>query len=136
MARRAINPDTVYDTLQHGFSQAVIPAPGTRVLVSGQVGIDTNSDTVGPDLAEQTRLALDNIEEILSTLGGMLEDIVLLRIYVVQSQQDELPGVTEALIDRFSSSPPTATWLLVCGLAKPEWLVEIEAEAVVPGKPL
>ncbi len=57
----------------------------------------------------------------------------MLRIYLAESVRYEQQGVMEALKHRFPIAPPAATWLIVYGLAEPEWLIAIEAEAVLPG---
>ena len=62
MSRTVINPDTVFNSVQYGFSQAVVVTGSRRMLLSGQVGIDVHERTVGPGLQEQTEAALDNIE--------------------------------------------------------------------------
>ena len=65
MSRTVINPDTVFNSVQYGFSQAVVVTGSRRMLLSGQVGIDVHERTVGPGLQEQTEAALDNIERVL-----------------------------------------------------------------------
>lgn len=81
MDREVVNPDSVFNSLQYGFSQAVVVAEGRRVLLSGQVGIDAQERTVGPGLLEQTRVAMNNIERVLADVGGELANVVFLRIY-------------------------------------------------------
>jgi 2-iminobutanoate/2-iminopropanoate deaminase len=62
MRRTTVNPKTVFNTLQYGFSQAVVVQGGRRVLLSGQVGVDAEQRTLGTGLDIQTNAALDNIE--------------------------------------------------------------------------
>ncbi|RCV90274.1 RidA family protein [Billgrantia montanilacus] len=130
--REAINPRGVPNTLQYGFSQAVLVKGGYRVHLSGQVGVDTHECLVGPDLEGQTFAALDNIAAILGTLGGDLSDVVMLRIYIAEPARYDQEDVMRALLSRFPKSPPATSWLIVSGLSEPEWLIEIEAEAVLP----
>jgi len=132
MTRRTLNPRGVPDTLRYGFSQAVVTTGGRRVLLSGQVGVDVAERTVGADLASQTSAALGNIESILHELGGGLADVIVLRIYLVESERDEQRLIGEALRKRFPVDPPVTTWLVVSGLAREDWLIEIEAEAILP----
>lgn len=70
MQRRTINPPTVFNSLQYGFSQAMEVRDGRRILLSGQVGVDADERTVGPGIAEQTATALDNIEKVLAAAAG------------------------------------------------------------------
>ncbi|WP_431732402.1 RidA family protein [Chromobacterium vaccinii] len=134
MILNTLNPDTVFDSLQYGFSQAVaIPASARRLLLSGQVGVDRDEVTVSSDLAGQTAQALDNIERVLAAAGGRMEQVAMLRIYIAESASHEQQVIADALRERFPSHPPASSWILVSGLSLPEWLIEIEAEAILPG---
>ena len=133
LRRKPLNPPNLPDTLAEGHSQAVLVQGGCRVLMSSQVGVDTEGHLAGPELPEQTQAALDNVERVLSGLGGDLARVVMLRIYLVESARYDQHVVMEALKRRFPTAPPAATWLIVHGLAEPEWLIAFEAEAVLPG---
>ncbi|CAD5275751.1 MULTISPECIES: Rid family hydrolase [Halomonadaceae] len=133
LKRKLLNPPNLPDTLIEGHSQAVLVEGGTRVLMSSQVGMDSAGELAGPELAEQTEAALDNVERLLTGLGGDLSRVVMLRIYLAESARYDQQVVMEALKHRFPVAPPAATWLIVYGLAEPEWLIAIEAEAVLPG---
>ena len=130
--RRVLNPVAVADTLRYGFSQAVVVRGGVRVHLSGQVGVDATERLVGPDLESQTRASFDNIATILAELGAELSHVVVLRIYVVESARGDQKFIGQQLRQRFPVDPPATSWLFVSGLSEPEWLIEIEAEAVVP----
>ncbi|MCE9665611.1 RidA family protein [Halomonas sp. M5N1S17] len=130
--REVINPRGVPNTLQYGFSQAVMVKGGYRVHLSGQVGVDAHECLVGPDLEGQAFAALDNVAAILGTLGGDLSDVVMMRIYIAEPARYDQEGVMRALLARFPKSPPATSWVIVSGLSEPEWLIEIEAEAVLP----
>ncbi|RBI68779.1 RidA family protein [Vreelandella sulfidaeris] len=133
LRRKPLNPPNLPNTLIEGHSQAVLVQGGSRVLMSSQVGVDNTGELAGPELPEQTEAALDNIERLLSSLGGDLLRVVMLRIYLAESARYDQQVVMEALKHRFPIAPPAATWLIVYGLAEPEWLIAIEAEAVLPG---
>lgn len=132
MERQAVNPPDLFDSIQHGFSQAVTVAGGRRVFLSGQVATDGAGLTTQNTLAGQLEAAFDNIESLLGHLGGGLRDVAMLRIYLVEAVRDELDEVAIVLKHRFPEEPPAATWLHVAGFAREDWLVEIEAEAVIP----
>ncbi|KJH75082.1 MULTISPECIES: Rid family hydrolase [unclassified Pseudomonas] len=132
MLKTTINPSTVFDSLQYGFSQAVEVTGGRRVLLSGQVGVDEFERTVAPGLYEQTVKAFQNIESILNEAGGNLAHVVMMRIYVAESARDEQDHITRVLLERFADKPPASSWVIVSGLSLPEWLIEIEVEAVLP----
>lgn len=132
MERKVLNPEGVMPTLKYGFSQAVVTRGGRRIHLSGQVGVDASGKTVGPDLESQLRASFDNIAAVLAAAGGTLADVVTLRIYLVTSARDEQRFVGEAIRARFPVDPPATSWIVVSGLASAEWLVEVEAEAVLP----
>ena len=132
MQRKVINPTTVFNSLQYGFSQAMEVPEGRRIMLSGQVGVDAQERTVGPGIAEQTATALDNVEKVLAAVGGDLSHVIMLRLYIVESARDQQEPIAEALRQRFAHNLPPSSWIIVSGLSLPEWLIEIEAEAVVP----
>ncbi|KWV89579.1 MULTISPECIES: RidA family protein [Pseudomonas] len=132
MQRKVINPTTVFNSLQYGFSQAMEVPEGRRIMLSGQVGVDAQERTVGPGIAEQTATALDNVEKVLAAVGGDLSHVIMLRLYIVESARDQQEPIAEALRQRFAHNPPPSSWIIVSGLSLPEWLIEVEAEAVVP----
>ena len=132
MQRKVINPTTVFNSLQYGFSQAMEVPQGRRIMLSGQVGVDAQERTVGPGIAEQTAMALDNVEKVLTEVGGDLSHVIMLRLYIVESAREQQEPIAEALRQRFAHNPPPSSWIMVSGLSLPEWLIEVEAEAVVP----
>nr|WP_249204775.1 RidA family protein [Achromobacter sp. Marseille-Q0513] len=89
MSRTVINPDTVFNSVQYGFSQAVVVTGSRRMLLSGQVGIDVHERTVGPGLQEQTEAALDNIERVLAAAGGRIDQVIMLRIYICETARED-----------------------------------------------
>lgn len=132
MQRTVINPKTVFNSLQYGFSQAVVVPSRRRVVLSGKVGVDAAENTVGTDISTQLMVALNNIETILAEIGADLSHVVILRIYIVDLAKNDQQRITEALLKRFPVNPPATSWVIVSGLSEPEWLVELEAEAVLP----
>ena len=134
MQPKVINPKSVFNSLQYGFSQAIEVPDGRRILLSGQVGVDAQELTVGPGIAEQTDTALDNIEKVLAEVEGDLSHVVMLRLYIVESARDRQELIAQALRERFPHNPPPSSWIIVSGLSLPEWLIEIEAEAVISPK--
>lgn len=132
MQPSVLNPASVFNSLQYGFSQAVEVRGGRRLLLSGQVGVDRHEQTVAPGLREQTDKAFDNIEAILAEAGGELAQVVMMRIYIAEAARDEQAQISEVLLARFPNNPPASSWIIVSGLSLPQWLIEIEVEAVLP----
>ena len=128
---RPVVPPDVWDSRPHGFAQAVVVPPGaTTVHVSGQVGWSPQDGAAGDDLASQVPVAFDNLARVLAACDATLDDVVALRIYVVEAAGDDLSPIGQALRSRFSR-PPATTWVRVAGLADAAMLVEVEATAAM-----
>lgn len=132
MAKQALNPKTLFNSLQYGFSQIVVVEGARTVYFSGQVAWDEHENIVGEnDLQAQVWQSLRNVETAVTTANATLNDIVTLRIYIVQSWMDKTGPVSEGLKEFFPENPPATTWIGVYGLARPEFLIEIEGTAVL-----
>ena len=133
MPKEYINPDSLFPSLPHGFSQAVMASGRKMVFISGQTAWDERKNVVGGDnLLGQTRQALRNVKTAIEASGGSLNDLVSLRIYIVNYQAESARAVGSALREFFSSqNPPASTWIGVSALADSEFLIEIEATAVL-----
>ncbi|HSF85863.1 MAG TPA: RidA family protein [Acidimicrobiia bacterium] len=132
MWRSTINPAAVFDSVQFGFSQAVVTEGGRTIRISGQVGWDAERRLAGEDLESQLAAAMGNLDAVLAAAGATLAHVASLRIYVVEAAAADLAPVGRVLRRSFPTDPPAATWLVVRGLADPGLLVEVEAAAVVP----
>ena len=133
MPKEHINPQTLFPALPHGFSQIVVASGKRMVFVSGQTAWDVEKRIVGGvSLLEQTRQALRNVRAAIEATGGKLDDVVALRIYIVNYHAENATAVGTAIREFFSEeSPPASTWIGVAALAVPEFMVEIEATAVL-----
>jgi enamine deaminase RidA (YjgF/YER057c/UK114 family) len=128
-----INPPSLYESVQYGFSHATLQEGGRTLYMAGQVAWNAQCEVVGEgDLAAQTRQSLDNLRAVLAAAGGAPENIVSLRTYVVNHSPDKL-GVVLKEVGAFfgSSTPPPNTFIGVAALALPPFLVEIEAVAAI-----
>lgn len=80
----------------------------------------------------QTQKSIDNLKIALKTVGGTLEDIVILRIYKMKIAEHDTAIISQVLIDNFGTEdPPASTWLSVDGLGNKEFMIEIEAQAII-----
>jgi enamine deaminase RidA (YjgF/YER057c/UK114 family) len=132
MPKECINPKNLFPSLPHGFSQMVIATGRKTVFISGQTAWDKQKNIVGGgSVLEQARQAFRNLEEAMEAAGGTLKDLVALRIYVVDYQAECGTAVGIVLREFFSENPPASTWIGVSALADPEFLIEIEATAVL-----
>ena len=133
MPKEYINPNSLFPSLPHGFSQVVIASGRKTVFISGQTAWDARKNIVGGDsVLEQARQAFRNVKKAVEAAGGTVKDIVALRIYIVDYQAESGTAVGTALREFFSQqNPPASTWVGVSALAVPEFLIEIEATAVL-----
>jgi enamine deaminase RidA (YjgF/YER057c/UK114 family) len=133
MPKQYVNPNSLFPSVQHGFSQVVVASGRKIVFISGQTAWDIRKKIVGGDsLLEQARQALRNVQAGIESTGGTVKDIVFLRIYIVNYQAENARALNVALKEFFSSAnPPASTWIGVSALAVPEFLIEIEATAVL-----
>ena len=126
------NPDELWPGLGFPFHHAVVEPEGKRVHISGQVAWDKERNVVGiGDAARQTEYTVKNIELILKSLGGRLQDIVSVNVFYVD--QRDYSEICRAREDAFSvEHGPASTAVRVAGLVQEELLVEISAIAVIP----
>ena len=136
MMHKRIRPFNTKDTypeqnLDNDLAQTVV-AKGTMVFVRGQVGQDLNtSESVGiGDPVAQAHQAMRNIKLLLEESGARMEHICRLVVYLTDIRYRE--GVYRAMGEYLKGVYPVSTGLVVPALARPEWLVEIEATAVIP----
>ena len=111
---------------EYGYSRAV--RVGDRILVSGTTATGPDGLVAPGDAAGQARYALEKIETAITSLGGALEDVVRTRIYIANI--DDWKDVGKVHGERFGAIRPANT-LIRADLIGDEFLVEIEAEAIV-----
>ncbi len=133
MKKECLNPEALFNSKQYGFSQIVLSEAGKHVFISGQVAWDENLKIIGAgDLGIQTQKSLDNLKSAIEAAGGSLEDILMLRIYIVDYKKEDGDVISSHLKDCFGSeTPPASTWINVKGLANEEFMIEIEAQAII-----
>lgn len=115
------------------FSQVVVARGARTIYTAGQVAIDEQGALVGgADLAAQTTQAMRNVGLALAAAGAGFGDVVKITTYVVDYKPEHRTIVGQARAPFFAGgAPPASTLVGVAALALPEWLVEIEAVAVV-----
>jgi enamine deaminase RidA (YjgF/YER057c/UK114 family) len=127
------------------FSPATLPPPvgyshiakvnkGTMIYLAGQVSSDASGKLVGEgDFGAQAEQVFKNLKIAVEAAGGVMADIVKMNIYLVaEVSQDDVPKL-RAVRDRYvnTAKPPASTLVVVSRLARPGWLVEIEAVAAL-----
>ncbi len=117
--------------LDNDLCQTVV-ARGSMVFVRGQVGqdLDTAVNVGIGDAAAQAEQAMNNVEKLLGEAGAKLEHICKITIYLTDPRFRE--PVYRTIGSRLKGVYPVSTGIVVAGLARPEWLVEVDVIAVIP----
>lgn len=114
-----------------GYSQVATVTGGTIVFVAGQVALDKSGNVVGKDdFRAQVQQVFENLKAAVEAAGGTFDDVIKLNSYVLDlSHLPEFREVRDQYVN--VNNPPTSTAVQVPRLFRPEFLVEIEAVAVV-----
>ncbi len=117
--------------LDNDLAQAVV-ARGTTIFLRGQCpqDLDTAKNIESHDPVEQTHKVMQNIRQLIEECGGRMEHVTKLVVYLTDVRHRE--AVYRTMGDYISGVNPVCTGLVVVALARPEWLVEIDATAVIP----
>ena len=132
---RRIRPFNTRETypeqnLDNDLCQAVVA--GNTVYLRGQIGQDLETrESVGiRDVAAQTEQAMVNVDLLLRESGSALEDIVKIVVYLTDVRYRD--PVYQVIGRWLKGVFPVSTGVVVTALARPEWVVEIDAIAVIP----
>lgn len=133
MTHQRLQPDSLFPSNPYGFSQVVKAKGGTHVFCAGQTAWDKEQNIVGPgDFRRQIKKTLENVEAALAEAGAGRADVTSLRLYVVDYDLEKLPVIGEELAAFFGpDNLPANTLLGIDKLALPEFMIEIEACAVI-----
>ncbi|MDE0028462.1 MAG: RidA family protein [Deltaproteobacteria bacterium] len=128
--RKELSPKSIPDPRPR-YTQGIL-AEGKRLLfIAGQTGVDADNNVVGKgDVAAQTEQVLKNMKAVLDEAGASFADIVKITTYITDPRFRD--GLNPARLKYFGDNPPASTLVVVSGLADPDYLVEIEAIAVLP----
>ncbi|MFL5860626.1 MAG: RidA family protein [Solirubrobacteraceae bacterium] len=137
MTHRRIRPFNTRETypeqnLDNDLCQAVVA--GHTVYLRGQIGqnLDTSESVGIGDVEAQAEQAMANIDQLLREAGSGLPDVVKVVVYLVDSRYRE--PVYRVMGRWLKGVYPVSTGIVVSALARPEWLVEIDATAVISGE--
>lgn len=126
-----INPSDLCPTF--GWTHVAAVTGGKTIYISGQVSVDEKGQVVGRgDLRAQTRQAFENVRRALAAAGASYQDVVKTNLYVVGLKPEHVPIIREIRAQFVRSDhPPVSTLVGISALVGPDWLIEIEAVAVV-----
>ncbi len=112
------------------YTQAIMTKPSRLLFIAGQTAVDANGNIVGKgDIEAQVKQVYENIKTVLNDVGGSLQDLVKTTTYITDIKYRD--GLGKVRSRFYEKDPPTSTLIVVKGLAREEFLVEIEGIAVL-----
>ena len=131
---RKFNTGDTYpeQNLDNDLCQAVVTQGGKTVWMRGQCPQNLNDakNIDSHDPAEQTHKVMQNIRQLVTEAGGEMAHVVKLVVYITDIRHRE--AIYRTMGEYIKGVHPVCTGLVVQALARPEWLVEIDATAVIP----
>ena len=130
---RIFNPNTMAKPTA-GYSQVAEVGGGKIVFIAGQVAQDRSGNLVGNgDFRAQVQQVFENLKAAVAAAGGDFNDVVKLNYYCAESVDPAQIGLVREIRDKYvnTTNPPTSTFVVVKRLVRPEWLIEVDAVAVV-----
>ena len=131
---RSFNTKQTYpeQSLDNDLCQAVVTAGGKTVWMRGQCpqNLDDGKNIKNLDPAAQTHKVMQNIRQLITEAGGEMSHLVKLVVYITDIRYRET--VYQTMGNYIKGVHPVCTGLVVQALARPEWVVEIDATAVIP----
>ena len=126
---RIFNPDGIHKPM--GYSHVAEVTAGKLVYIAGQVALDKAGNLVGKDdFKAQVRQVFENLKTAVAAAGGDFHHVIKLNFYVVDlSGLPDLREVRDEFVN--THNPPASTLVHVVKLARPEFLVKVEAVAVI-----
>ena len=131
---RKFNTKDTYpeQNLDNDLCQAVVTEGGKIVWMRGQCpqNLDDAVNITSSDPAEQTHKVMQNISQLIKEAGGEMKHLVKIVVYITDIKNRE---AIYRIIGKYTKGVyPVSTGLVVQALARPEWLVEVDATAVIP----
>jgi enamine deaminase RidA (YjgF/YER057c/UK114 family) len=128
----ALSPPDLPPT--NGYSHVVVAPKGRLVVISGQVALDGDGNLVGKDDFEKQCVQVhENVAKALASVGLTFKDVIRTDSYI--TDRKHLPSLRKCRASYIpKDSPPTSTLLVVDGMFRPELMVEVSVEAILPDK--
>ncbi|WP_338550729.1 RidA family protein [Roseovarius phycicola] len=126
------NTPANWPTRGRPYHHGVVQPVGCTLHITGQVAWDSVENIVGAgDCEAQAHQCFDNVEAVLSAVGGRMDDIVSLTVFYVDPA--DVPTIQKVRADRLDAAHGPVSILIQCaGLVDPEFLVEVIPVAVIP----
>ena len=133
---RKFNAKDTYpeQNLDNDLCQAVVTRGGRTVWMRGQCpqSLDDAINIDSEDPSDQTHKVMQNIRQLIEEAGGNMTHLVKIVVYITDARHRE--AVYRTMGEYIQGIHPVSTGLVVQSLARPDWLVEIDATAVIPDK--
>ncbi len=131
---RKFNTKDTYpeQNLNNDLCQAVVTEGGKTVWMRGQCpqNLEDGVNISSMDPTEQTHKVMQNIKQLIEEAGGSMNHLVKIVVYITNIKNRE--AIYQVIGEYIKNIHPVSTGLVVESLARPEWLVEIDATAVIP----
>lgn len=128
-----LNPETIVDSRPYGFSQIVAaPANARTIYISGQFSGNPDGKVEGTTVAEQARIAIDNLRLAIAAAGAKPEHVVKMQLLIVDHDESKLDTIIPFVTGLFGAHLPASTLIPVPRLALDGMLFEIDATLAVP----
>jgi enamine deaminase RidA (YjgF/YER057c/UK114 family) len=127
------NPETMARPTV-GYSQVAEVGEGKIVYISGQIALDKSGNLLGKDdFRAQVQQVFENLKAAAGALGGDFHSVIKLNYCCVSRDDPSQMSVVREVRDKCvnTTNPPTSTFVFVQRLVRPEWLIEVDAVAVV-----
>jgi enamine deaminase RidA (YjgF/YER057c/UK114 family) len=130
MMLQRLNPEGLFQP--SAYTQVVVATGSRIVFLAGQVAVDASGQVVSDgDFAGQAQAVFQNLSLALAAAGATAADVTKLTIYVVHYSPDQLTVIGDMRRALFGDRLPASTLVGVEALARPEYLLEVEATAVL-----
>ena len=127
--RKVIQPKSLNDPRPR-YSQGILTSGGRLLFIAGQTASDKDGNVVGEgDIEAQAHQVFKNLIAVLQEVGGSLDDLVMTTTYITDRKYRE--GYNRVRGEYYKKSRPTSTLVIVKGLARKEYLIEIAGIAVL-----
>jgi reactive intermediate/imine deaminase len=124
-----INPPAL--SAPTGYTHVVQVNGGRTIYIAGQVSLDKAGNVVGAgDFKAQTRQVFDNLKAALAAVGATFDNVVKTNMYV--TDLSEVQALRDIRKGYYGGDSPASTLVQVVRLARPEFMIEVEAIAVIP----
>ncbi len=132
MSIEYVSPDGLHKN--PAFSQVVVTQGKVlTVYIGGQDAVNSSGEIVGKgDIGRQAEQVFKNLDIALSAAGARLENVIKWNVYIVQGQPPQPAFEVFRRVWGGRPNPPLVTVLFVVGLANPDFLLEVDAVAVIP----